>query len=231
MTYYWIGKDSLKCWRRMYLESFEYFVNNCDISQSTTLPLNPDLMSSVCDTSSSILDNKNFFKSPDSCLSHTIGGITVESLTNSLKLSSIFVDNSELIFKILKLNDYQPFHCSLLELHSVLKEMMNIFTSVIAKKINEELAIKERKSVMNRTGIKVESELETETESVDQTDNEHKEDDIDDNSHEEKDKQDDSDSSDNKNDMECMSWIFNEDITCSHGNLLIINLHFPHVED
>lgn len=201
----------------MYLELFEYFVNNHDILPTITLPLRLELLSSVYDTSNRILENKTFLKSQNVGRSKKMGGITVESLTNSLKLSSLFVNHSELIFKILKLKDYQPFYCSLLELQTVLKDMMNIFTSVIAKKVNEELAEEERKARLN---IKIKSEFEDKNEQDTEIENEQKEDD-DDNSHEEKDKHDDSDSLDNKNDMECISWVFNEDITCPHGKLIV----------
>lgn len=102
--------------------------------------------------------------------------------------------------------------------------MTNILSSVIAKKVNDELANEEQKYDSNKKdNSKNISERLIPNESESKTDDEHKEDDVEDNSHEEKDKHDDSDSFDNKNDTEYMSWGFNEDITCSHGNLTIEN--------
>jgi len=208
----------------MYLELFEYFVNNHDIPQNTALPLNPDLLSVVCDSSSSFVEDKKFFKAKDRSRFIKMEGITLESIDGSRKLANLFVKNSISIFKTLKLNDFKPFHYSLLELESVLEEMTNILSSVIAKKVNDELANEEKKyksSKINNSknisecSIKIESEVKT--------DDENKEDDVEDNSHEEKDKHDDSDSFDNKNDTEYMSWGFNEDITCPHGRFIFQN--------
>lgn len=215
---YWIGKDSLKCWRRMYLEIFEYFVNNHDVAPKTKLPLNPDIPSQVYNASSNFADDNQFLKSDANRSSKQMGGITLDSLTNCVKLAGLFVNNSALIYDVLRYGDFSPFHTSLLELQTVLKDMMNIFTSVIAKKINEELAIEERRSKMRLEGIKIKSEFSFNTDDESKID---KEDDVDENSQEEKDKHDDSDSLDNnKNDMECMSWVFNEDITCPHGKYI-----------
>ncbi|XP_026813170.1 ubiquitin carboxyl-terminal hydrolase 48-like isoform X1 [Rhopalosiphum maidis] len=221
---YWVGKDSLKSWRRMYLELFEYFVNNHDIPPNTALPLNPDLLSVVCDPSSSFVEDKKFFKSKDRSRFIKMEGITLESIDGCRKLAHLFVNNSISIFKILKLNDFKPFHYSLLELESVLEEMTNILSSVIAKKVNDELANEEQKYDSNKIdNSKNIAECLIQNENELKIDDEHKEDDVEDNSHEEKDKHDDSDSFDNKNDTEYMSWGFNEDITCSHGNLTIEN--------
>jgi len=224
---YWVGKDSLKSWRRMYLELFEYFVNNHDIPPNTALPLNPDLLSVVCDPSSSFVEDKKFFKSKDRSRFIKMEGITLESIDGCRKLAHLFVNNSISIFKILKLNDFKPFHYSLLELESVLEEMTNILSSVIAKKVNDELANEEQKYDSNKIdNSKNIAECLIQNENELKTDDEHKEDDVEDNSHEEKDKHDDSDSFDNKNDTEYMSWGFNEDITCSHGRF-IIQIFFP----
>lgn len=206
----------------MYLELFEYFVNNHDVPPNTALPLNPELLSVVCDPSSSFVEDKKFFKSKDRSRYIKMEGITLESIDGCRKLAHLFVNNSISIFKILKLNDFKPFHYSLLELESVLEEMTNILSSVIAKKVNDELANEEQKYDSNkRDNSKNISECVIPNESESKTDDEHKEDDVEDNSHEEKDKHDDSDSFDNKNDTEYMSWGFNEDITCSHGRFII----------
>lgn len=216
---YWVGKDTLKSWRRMYLELFEYFVNNRDITPNTELPLKPDLMSSVYDTSNHFEGDK-FSKSVDGSRSNKMGGITLNSIDECLKLARLFVNNSESIFKILKLNDFKPFHYSLVELESILLEMMNILSSVITRKVNDELANEEKKQGKNNNiAINIKTER-TQSESEPKTDDEHKEDDVEDNSQEEKDKHDDSDSLDNKNDTECISWVFNEDIICTHGKLM-----------
>lgn len=225
---YWVGKDSLKSWRRMYLELFEYFVNNHDIPPNTALPLNPDLLSVACDPSSSFVEDKKFFKSKDRSRFIKMDGITLEAIDGCRKLAHLFVNNSISIFKILNVEtDFKPFHYSLLELESVLEEMTNILSSVIAKKVNDELANEELKYDSTKMDgskiIKSESSVPIESES--KTDDEHKDDDVEDNSHEEKDKHDDSDSFDNKNDTEYMSWGFNEDITCPHGRLIIQNFY------
>lgn len=217
--YYWVGKDSLKCWRRMYLELFDYYVNNHDVPPNTQLPLNPDLLSAVYNPSGHFVeDKKHQQKSHDENHSNKMGGITIEVIDKCLKLARSFIKNSELIFKILKLNDYKPFHYSLLELESVLVEMLNILSSVIAKKNSDKFA-NEEKSHENIKNDDTENIVKSENDS--KTDDEHKEDFVEDNSHEEKDKHDDSDSLDNKNETECISWVFNEDITCTHGKLII----------
>ncbi|XP_025414514.1 ubiquitin carboxyl-terminal hydrolase 48-like isoform X2 [Sipha flava] len=191
-TNFWVGKDSLKSWRRMYLELFEYFVNNHDIPPNTDLPLNPNLLSPVFYPSNNLVEeDRKYFKAKVMKMDR----ITLESM-----------------------DGYQ--------LESVLEEMTNILSTVIAKNVNDELANEEKKikqEVINENYeknnlhngvVKIENESKT--------DDEHKDDDVEYNSQEEKDKHDDSDSID-KNDIEYMSWIFNEDITCSHGNMTIEN--------
>jgi len=198
----------------MYLELFDYYVNNHDVPSNTKLPLNPDLLSAVYDSSSRFVEDKKHLKSYDGNHSNKMGEITIDAIDKCLKLARSFVNNSESIFTILKLNDFKPFHYSLLELESVLVEMMNILSSVIAKKNSDKLV-----NEKNHKNIKADNTEITINES--KTDDEHKEDDVEDTSHEEKEKHDDSDSLDNKNETECISWVFNEDITCTHGTLII----------
>lgn len=209
----------------MYLELFDYYVNNHDVPANTDLPLKPDLLSAVYDPSGHFVEDKNHLKSSDRNHFKNMGGITIEGIDKCLKLAQSFVNNSESIFKILNLNEFKPFHYSLLELESVLQEMMNILSSVIAKKHCDKLSNQET----NHESIKIDdAEVLVKSDCVQnesKTYDEHKEDDIEDNSHEEKERHDDSESLDNKNETECISWVFNEDITCTHGKL-IYNISF-----
>lgn len=220
---YWIGKESLKIWRRMYLELFDYFVNNHDVPPNTTFPLSPDLLStSYKEPSSHFVEDKTFLKSRDRSNNTTsMGGLTMQSIEKCLELATLFVNDSESIFRILKLTDYKTFHTSLLELKSILIKTMNMFNTVINTKINNEQLpnveieknhenIKMEDTEESNCNIKIENEIKT--------DDEHKYEDVEDNSFEEKFKHDDSDSVEYKNETECMSWVFNEDITCTHGN-------------
>lgn len=206
----------------MYLELFDYFVNNHDVPTETELPLNPDLLSAGYDQSSHLVEDNNVLNSRDGSRSTEMGGLTFSynTIEECQKLARLFINNSESIFKLLKLNDYKPFFYSLLELESVLLQMLNIFSTVLVKNINKDIDNEERKNektIMNNTENSIKSELVVKSEIESITNDEQKEYDVEDNSHEEKDKHDDSDSLDNKNNMECMSWIFNEDILCPHG--------------
>lgn len=203
----------------MYLEIFESFVNNHDILSNIELPLNPDLLSSIYDTPSRFNEEKKFFKAIDSKRFMKMDGITLDSIDGCRKLARLFVNNSISIFKILKLNDYQSFYDSLLELESVLEEMTHILSSVIVKKVTDALTgeIKTSENQINNVenntfGCTIVAGSES------KIDNEHKEDDVENNSHEDKEIKDDSDSLD-KNDTEFLSWVFNEDITCPHGTV------------
>ncbi|XP_050442355.1 ubiquitin carboxyl-terminal hydrolase 48-like [Adelges cooleyi] len=224
---YWVGKDSLKNWRRMYLQLFEYFVQNRDVSPGITLPLNPEVLSAVFDSNNSFDDkNNSSVRSQSNCQPAQMGGITLGSVDQSLKLARMLINNSETVFKTLQLTKFQPFHISLLELESVLVEMMNILTSVIARKVNGEISIDNKHDldvIKTEVNSKCESKISIESDS--KTDDEHKEDDdrmdAEDVSPEEKDKHEDSDYLDVKHDKECMSWVFNDDITCVHGDLTI----------
>lgn len=177
----------------MYLESFQYFVNDVDVFQSTTLPLNLFPLSPVFDSLKSVLENPNILESP-------------VSLTNCLELSNCFIENSKIIFKMLEINDYQNFFCTLFNLNLVLKDFINKITILMAKK-------EEKNFKVNSSDVKIDTKIEI----VKQCNNGHKEDDADDISPEEKEKHDDSDSMGSKNDKEYLSWRFNKDITCSHG--------------
>lgn len=206
----------------MYLELFEYFVNNRDVPTNTELPLNPDLLSAIYEPSSHFVEDKQFLKSKDVNNYINMGGLTLNSIGECLKLSRLFVNKSDIIFNSLHLNDFEPFHCSLLELESVLLKMMNILSSAIAKKDYYELSNNEGKYVkikVDDAENNTEPDNKIKNESDSKTDDDHKDDDAEEN--EEKEKHDDSDSLD-KNNMECMSWVFNEDITCSHGNNYLI---------
>ncbi|VVC42411.1 Ubiquitin specific protease, conserved site,Ubiquitin specific protease domain,Ubiquitin-related [Cinara cedri] len=226
-TSYWVGKDSLKSWRRMYLELFEYYADNRDILPNTALPLNPDLLSAVYNSSNlnKIKEEKFPCSKENNYSDNVTGGTTLDSIDECLKLVRLFVYKKDSIYNILNLTDYTGFSYSLNELQSVLIEMLTAMSKVIAKKANDELAANEErnneqnklKNAIENDSFKIKTEFEVKTEY------ELKDDADDDNSHEEKDKHDDSDSLDNKNDIECMSWVFNEDITCSHGNLTIEN--------
>lgn len=224
-TNYWVGKDSLKSWRRMYLELFECFVNNHDIPPNTNLPLDPNLLTPTFYPSNQVEEeNGKCFKGKIMKMDQ----ITLESMDGYRNLAHLLVNNSLPIFKILKLTDFKPFHCSLLELESVLEEMTNILSTVIAKKVNDDIVADEEKKIKqeiidNGSEDNNLHDCLVQTENDSKTDDEHKDDDIEYISQEEKDKHDDSDSM-GKNDSECMSWIFNEDITCSHGKSIIINL-------
>lgn len=210
----------------MYLELFDYFVNNHDVPTETELPLNPDLLSAGYDQSSFIVEDNNVLNSRDGSRSTEMGGLTFSynTIEECQKLARLFINNSESIFKLLKLNDYKPFFYSLLELESVLLQMLNIFSTVLVKNINKDIDNEERKNektLMNNTEeISIKSEIVIKSEIESMTNDEQKEYDVEDNSHEEKDKHDDSDSVDIKNNMECMSWIFNEDILCPHGKFI-----------
>lgn len=217
---YWVGKDSLKSWRRMYLEIFESFVNNHDVLPNIELPLNPDLLSSVYDTSSRFVEEKQYYKAIDSKRFMKMDGITLDSIDGCRKLARLFVNNSVSIFKILKLNDYESFYDSLLELESVLEEMTHILSSVIVKKVTDALTGEVKTTSENPVSTHTENNTlscKIQTERETKINNGHKEDD-ENNSHEDKEKQDDSDSLD-KNDTEYLSWVFNEDITCPHGTV------------
>lgn len=205
----------------MYLELFEYFVNHHDIPPNTDLPLNPNLLSPVFYPSNNFVEeDRKYFKSKVMKSDR----ITLETMDGYRKLTHLFVNNSLSLFKILKLTDFKPFHCSLLEFESVLEEMTNILSTVIAKNVNDELANEEKKMKQEIINESFEENnlhngiVQNENES--KTDDEHKDDDVECNSQEENNKHDDSDSID-KNDIEYMSWIFNEDITCSHGRSTI----------
>ncbi|XP_050532812.1 ubiquitin carboxyl-terminal hydrolase 48-like isoform X2 [Daktulosphaira vitifoliae] len=217
---YWVGKDSLKSWRRMYLQLFEYFVNDRDVPSNITLPLHPDMLSVAFDSSSNNISTKNNVISSSNNSSYEMGGITIDSLDKCLKLARIFVNNSEIIFKTLQLNDFKPFHYSLLELEKILLQMMNILSTVIAKKVNGGISAEKGKydvcnNVTTSTNFfQQKIENNTNFEDEDRLD-------IEDLNHEEKEKLDDSDFLDVKNDKECIFWVFNEDIMCTHGNLSI----------
>lgn len=204
----------------MYLELFEYFVNNHDVPPNTDLPLNPNMLSPLFYPSHHFLEDRKTFKANVNKMDH----ITLETMDGYRKLAHLFVNNSLSIFKILKLTDFKPFHYSLLELESVLEEMTDIMSKVIAKNVNDEMTNEEKKIKQEIVDKSYEDNnlpdnvVRTENES--KIDDEHKDDDVEYNSQEEKDKHDDSDSIDN-NDTEYMSWMFNEDITCSHGKSLI----------
>lgn len=204
----------------MYLELFEYFANNRDILPNTALPLSPDLLSAVYNSSNpNIKKVDKFLSSKETTHSkNKLGGTTMDSIDACLKLVRLFVYNKEPIYNVLNLSDYQRFSYSLKELESILIEMLTAMSKVIAKKANDELAANEQRILeQNKMGINIDDHYKNKNECESKTDDELKEDADEDYSHEEKDKHDDSDSLDNKNDMECMSWVFNEDITCSHG--------------
>lgn len=208
----------------MYLELFDYFINNHDVPQNTALPLSPDFLSaSYDDPSSRLVEDKTPLKSKDGSQNATImGGITMQSIERCLKLATLFVDNSESIFRNLNLNDYKIFHLSLLELKSNLINTMNIllFNSDINKKLPNVEKIHENIKMEDTE----ESDCNNKIENDSKMDDEHKDDDVEDISFEDKDKHDDSDSMEYKNETECMSWIFNEDISCTHGTFLINSL-------
>lgn len=205
----------------MYLELFEYFANNRDILPNTALPLSPDLLSAVYNSSNpSIKKVDKFLSSKETTHSNNkLGGTTMDSIDACLKLVRLFVYNKEPIYNVLNLSDYQRFSYSLKELESILIEMLTAMSKVIAKKANDELAANEERNheQNNKIGNTGNNNFQIKSECESKTDDELKEDADEDYSLEEKDKHDDSDSLDNKNDMECMSWVFNEDITCSHG--------------
>lgn len=197
----------------MYLQLFEYFVNNRDVQPNVTLPLNPDVLSAVYDLSTRFIDNKKI-----ALCSRKKAGVTLGSIDQYLKLVRLFVNNSETIYKILNLSDFKTFHHSLLELEEVLLVMLNVSSSVKAKNVNGE-SIKEEENNLedNKTLDDIKSDVISKIERESKTDEEPKEDDGEENCHEEKDKHEDSDFLENKNDTECITWVFNEDITCPHG--------------
>lgn len=202
----------------MYLELFEYFVNNQDVPSNTELPLKSDILSAVYEPSSHFVEDNIFLKKTKDINSFVdMGGLTLNSIGECHKLACLFVNQSESIYKSLDINDdFKPFHCSLLELVSVLVKMRNILSSAIAKKDYYELAIEDKnlKTKVDNTEINTKIECKIKNELDSKIDDDHKE--YDNEENEEKEKHDDSDSLD-KNNMECMSWVFNEDITCSHG--------------
>lgn len=220
---FWIGKESLKIWRRMYLELFDYFVNNHDIPPNTTLPLSQDLLyASYHEPSSHFVEDRTFLKSRDGSNNTTLmGGLTMQSIEKCLQLLTLFLNDSESVFRILKLPDYKTFRFSLLKLQSILVETMNmLFNTVINIKVNNK-KLPNVEIEKNHENIKMEdieeSNCKIKNENETKMDDEHKDDDVEDNSLEENIKHDDSDSMEYKNETECMSWAFNEDITCIHG--------------
>lgn len=107
---------------------------------------------------------------------------------------------------------------------------MNMFNTVINIKVNNKLPnveIKKNHENIKIKGIEESENCKVKIENETKTDDENKDDDVEDNSYEENFKHDDSDSMEYKNETECMSWAFNEDITCTHGNFfsLVYNVY------
>lgn len=218
---YWVGKDSLKTWRRIYLELFDNFVDNCDIQANITLPLNPSTLSKVYEPSVGLSDNKKFSLPKSSSKN---GMMTVIKAKESYDFICQLLSNSEKIFKLLKLSNFELFHCSLLDLKSIIEEFINEKNSVKCKTGYDKL---EQTETINPNEHKMEiDDTVDSTEKIDKeikTDDRLKEKDVTDKSHEDEDKHDDSDSTDNKlHSSTCLTWVFNEDITCIHGEFIIL---------
>lgn len=85
----------------MYLELFDYFVNNHDVLPNMTLPLSQDLLSASYDEPSShFVEDRIFLKSRDgSNNTTTIGELTMQSIEKFLQLATLFQNDSESILE------------------------------------------------------------------------------------------------------------------------------------